>query len=197
MKKFSSIDLVMIFNLVVVSTMQLLSSSEESIFENLKDLIKFVNTHVDSQNYAMIIARFKISKKDIKRKIFLRCDREEKFLSSLDRKRRHTNTRLIQCSFSIIAKLNLDINLWSLIVRDSDHNHNSFTSVVHFALRKLVIIDEAVKFDISRQSQVQILLAKILSTLRLNNEESIFETRDLYNIKTKMRRTTLDSLTSI
>ncbi len=118
MKKFSSIDLVMIFNLVVVFfnvvvvvfTMQLLSSSEESIFENLKNLIKFLNTHADFQNYAMIIARFKISKKDIKRKIFLRCDREEKFLSSLDRKRRHTNTRLIQCSFNIIAKLNLDIN---------------------------------------------------------------------------------------
>jgi hypothetical protein len=119
MKKFSFIDLVMTFNLVVVFfnvvvvvfTMQLLSSSEESIFENLKNFIKFVNTHVDSQNYAMIIARFKISKKDIKRKIFLRCDREEKFLSSLDRKRRHTDTRLIQCSFNIIAKLNLDINL--------------------------------------------------------------------------------------
>jgi hypothetical protein len=46
----------MIFNLVVVFfnvvvvvfTMQLLSFSEESIFENLKDLIKFVNTHVNS-----------------------------------------------------------------------------------------------------------------------------------------------------
>ncbi len=84
-----------------------------------------------------------------------------------------------------------------MIVRDSDHNHDSFTFVAHFALRKLVIIDEAVKFDISRQSQVQISLAKILSTLRLNNEEFIFKTRDLYNIKTKMRRTALDSLTTI
>jgi hypothetical protein len=207
MKKFSSIVLVMSFNLVVVSfnvvvvvvvfTMQLLSSSEESIFENLKDLIKFVNTHVDSQDYAMIIARFKISKKDIKGKIFLRCDREEKFLSSLDRKRQHTDTRLIQCFFSIIAKLNLDINFWSLIVRDFDHNHDFFTFVSYFVLRKLVIIDEAMKFDISRQSQVQISFVKILSTLRLNNEEFIFKTRDLYNIKTKMRRTALDFLTSI
>ncbi len=100
----------MSFNLVVV-LMQLTSSFEEFIFENLKDLIKFVNTHVDSQNYAIVIARFKCSKKDIKRKMFLRCDRDEKFLSSLDRKRQHTDTRLIQCSFSVVAKLNLDINL--------------------------------------------------------------------------------------
>ncbi len=125
MKNFSSslftFNLVMTFNLVVsfdvnvvvvvvVFTMQLISLFEESIFENLKDLIRFVNTHADFQNYAIVIARFKISKKDIKHKIFLRCDREEKSLDSLDRKRRHTNTRLIQCLFSIIAKLNLDIN---------------------------------------------------------------------------------------
>jgi hypothetical protein len=176
----------MTFNVVVsfilvdvVSTMQLISLLEESIFENLKDLIKFVNTHVDFQNYAIVITRFKISKKNIKRKIFLRCDREEKFLDSLNRKRRHTDTRLIQCSFSIIAKLNLDINLWSLIVRDFDHNHDSSTSAVHSALRKLAIIDEAVKFDITRQFKIQISSAKILSTLRLNNEEFIFKTRDL------------------
>jgi hypothetical protein len=192
----SIFNLVMTFNLVVV-IMQLISLFEESIFDILKDLIKFVNTHADSQNYAIVIARFKISKKSIKRKVFLRCDREEKSFDSLDRKRQHTDTRLIQCSFSIIAKLNLDINLWSLTVRDSDHNHESSTSVAHSALRKLVIIDEVVKFDITRQFKIQISLVKILSTLRLNNEESIFKTRDLYNLKTKMRRTELDSLTSI
>ncbi len=185
----------MTFNLVV-AIMQLISFFEESIFESLKNLIKFVNTHADSQNYAIVIARFKISKIDIKRKVFLRCDREEKFLNSLDRKRQHTDTWLIQCSYNIIAKLNLDINLWSLTVRDFDHNHDSFISVAHFALRKLVIIDE-VKSDISRQFKIQISLAKILSTLRLNNEELIFKTRDLYNLKTNMRRTALDFLTSI
>jgi hypothetical protein len=69
--------------------------------------------------------------------------------------------------------------------------------VTHSALRKLVIIDEAMKFDITRQFKIQISFAKILSTLRLNNEEFIFKTRDLYNLKTKMRCTELDSLTSI
>jgi hypothetical protein len=84
-----------------------------------------------------------------------------------------------------------------LIVRDSDHNHDSSISAAHSALRKLAIIDEAVKFDITRQFKIQISLAKILSTLRLNNEKFIFKTRDLYNLKTKIRRTELDSLTSI
>ncbi len=63
-------NLVMIFNVVVSFTfvdvvliMQLISFFEKSIFENLKDFIKFVNTHADSQNYAIVITRFKISKK--------------------------------------------------------------------------------------------------------------------------------------
>jgi hypothetical protein len=96
---------------LVVATMQLTSPPEGSTFDTLKDLIKFVNTHADSQGYAVVIARFKTSKKGIKRKAFLRCDRGGKSLGPLGRKRQHTDTRLIQCPFSIIAKLDLDINL--------------------------------------------------------------------------------------
>jgi hypothetical protein len=75
--------------------MLLASSSEESFFLNLKDLIAFINKHIDFENYAIVIARFKCSKKNIKNKTILRCDREDKSLDFLNRKRRHSNTRLI------------------------------------------------------------------------------------------------------
>ena len=78
---------------------------EKKTFENLKDLIKSVNTFADSEGYAVVTARFKLSKKDVKRKIHLKCDRGKKSLNPQNKKRQHTNTRLTQCSFIIIAKL--------------------------------------------------------------------------------------------
>jgi biopolymer transport protein ExbB/TolQ len=95
-------------SLVAFLVMSLASSSEESVFSSLKDLIIFINTHADFEDYAMIIARFKCSKKKIKNKTVLRCDRDDKSLESLSRNRRHSDTRLIQCSFFIVAKLNVD-----------------------------------------------------------------------------------------
>jgi uncharacterized protein YjbI with pentapeptide repeats len=80
--------------------MSLASSSEESFFSSLKALIAFINSHVDLENYAIVIARFKCSKKSIKNKIILRCDREDKSLDFLSKKRRHSDTRLIQCRSS-------------------------------------------------------------------------------------------------
>jgi hypothetical protein len=95
-------------SLVVSFVMSLASSSEGSVFSSLKDLIIFINTHADFEDYAMIIARFKCSKKRIKNKAVSRCDRDDKSLESLSRNRRHSDTRLIQCSFFIVIKLNVD-----------------------------------------------------------------------------------------
>jgi hypothetical protein len=40
--------------------MSLAPSPEESVFSSLKDLITFINTHADFEDYAMIIARFQM-----------------------------------------------------------------------------------------------------------------------------------------
>ncbi len=134
--------------------MSLASSSEESFFSSLKNLIAFINRHVDLENYTVVIARFKCSKKNIKNKTVLRCDREDKSLDLLSRKRRHSDTRLIQCFFSIVTKLN-DLSEWIFVVRDSNHTHDSTLAASHSTLRKMTLIDE-VKDQISRQSKVQI-----------------------------------------
>ena len=38
-------------------------------------LIRFINEHAGSHDYAVVIARTKVSKTEVKRKVWLRCDR--------------------------------------------------------------------------------------------------------------------------
>jgi hypothetical protein len=61
--------------------------------------------------------------------------------------------------------------------------------------RDMTLIDE-IKDQIFRQSKVQIVSIKILFILRLkaNEENLIYKTRDIYNVKTKIERDTLDDL---
>jgi hypothetical protein len=59
-----------------------------------------------------------------------------------------------------------------------------------------------IKSDISRQLIVQTASSKILFTLRLDfafNDDLnfLFKSRDIYNVKAKLRRDDLNSLTSI
>ncbi len=180
---------------VVFFVMSLASSSEEFVFSSLKDLIIFINTHVDFEDYVMIIARFKCSKKRINNKTILRCDRDDKFLESLNRNRRHSNTRLIQCSFFIVIKSNVDFAEWNFVIRDSIHIHDLTLSTSHSALRKMTSIDE-IKDQIFRQSKIQIASIKIFFILRLkaNEENLIYKTRDIYNVKTKIKRDIFDNL---
>jgi hypothetical protein len=48
--------------------MSLLSSSNEKIFETLKNLMLRVNEHVASKEYAVVLNRIKKSKLEVKRK---------------------------------------------------------------------------------------------------------------------------------
>jgi hypothetical protein len=174
--------------------MSFASSFEGSFFSSLKNLIAFINKHIDFENYAIVIARFKCSKKNIKNKTILRCNWENKSFDFLSKKRRHSNTRLIQCFFFIVSKLN-DLFEWIFVVRDSNHTHDSTFVTFHSTLQKMTLIDE-VKNQISRQSKIQIALVKILFTLRLNANERnfIYKIRNIYNVKTKIQRDIFDNL---
>ena len=83
------------------------------------------------------------------------------------------------------------------MVQYNHHNHEPTQAFAHPALRKLAYTDE-IKSDITHQMKVQIAPGKILSSLRLNDEENpLFKARDLYNFKGKMKRETLGSLTPL
>lgn len=103
--------------LAAPEVMALTAPSEGEVFENVKDFIKFVNTYASSQDYAVVIARSKRSKKDIKRKVCFRCDRGKKSPGPFGRKRQHTGTRMTQCPFNIMTKLDPMSQRWSFKIQ--------------------------------------------------------------------------------
>ena len=55
--------------------MPMKAPSEGHPYPSLDNLIRSINEHADSHDYTVIIARTKVSKTEVKRKIWLRCDR--------------------------------------------------------------------------------------------------------------------------
>ncbi len=78
------------------------------VYDDVKLLIEGLNKHAGPESYAVVTARFKKSKKDVDRIVYIRCDREGKAsLNSAGFERRlHSDTRLMKCSFSAVGKRN-------------------------------------------------------------------------------------------
>jgi hypothetical protein len=96
------------------------------------------------------------------------------------------------------------------IVR-SNHNHSSTLAEAHSALRKIAMTSK-IKSEISRQLTVQVFASKVLSGIRIPNSiidvdfsnsensrviNSMFRSKDIYNLKAELRREVLDSLTFV
>ncbi len=192
--------------------MSFASSEDDQIFENLDDLMLRINEHAESQKYACVLHRTKKFKLEVRRKTWIVCDRDRKFKESRDQERRHIFSRRIDFSFSSIVKREDDIvNSWVLKVVDFRHNHEASLAKAHSVLRRLTMISE-MRNDISRQLIVQMTSTKILSSLQISNFtteinfddsehfyviNSLFNARDIYNVKIQMRRDVLRLLTSI
>ncbi len=177
-------------------SMNLRSSFIDAMYLSLEELILTINHHVECEDYAVVKQRFKKSlKTNLIVKIYLRCDREEKSNEkSHEKKRKHSFTRLVNCFFSCFALNKVDVN-WILIVRDSSHNHSSIIEEAHSVLRKLAIIFDTMS-KIDNQRKTQATSAQVLIFLRLEDEDCILKSRDIYNVKQAIRRKILESLTS-
>jgi hypothetical protein len=141
----------------------------------------------------------------------LMCDRDEKIRESRDQDRRHTIIRAIKCPFSLVIIREKESETWFLKIVKRHHNYSFTLAEAHSSLRKIAMISK-IKSEISRQLKVQVSTSKILSSLRIpdliievdfiNSKDprvinSMFRSRDIYNLKTEMRREELDSLTLI
>jgi hypothetical protein len=192
--------------------MQLALSKDDQTFVNLEDVIRRVNEHASRQEYAVVILRTKKFKLEEKRKAWSICDRDRKFDDSEDQRRRHVVSKRVKCSFLLTAKREDDYDVsWSLKMIKSKHNHDSTIVDAYSVHRRNVLTDE-IKSEISRQLTVQVISEKMISSLRIqdssasqnsndNSENltiiSLLKARDIYNVKTQMRRETLESLTSM
>jgi hypothetical protein len=127
------------------------SSSKNRIFDDLDDLLRFINKHAESEDYAMIFKRIKKFKLDVKSKVWIICDRKRKSHKCTKQNRRHDNNKHIECFFSIIVKLvDENSNSWIFKIKNWKHNHAFIIVDAHSVLRRMTMTRE-IRNEIFRQ----------------------------------------------
>ena len=174
--------------------MELQPPPTDQYYYSLEQLTASINIFAGSQDYAIVKQRTKKHPKtDRVVKAYFRCDRggkpEDK---EHDRKRKHTATRLIDCPFSCFAVDKVNEG-WVLVVRDSSHNHEPTSEGSHPSLRKLAMTKE-VMTSIDTQFRAQATPSQVISSLRLEDDDCILRTKDIYNAKQAIRLKNLGPL---
>lgn len=88
-------------------SMKLRLSDLSDSYSSLSKLLIVVNTFFDSQEYALIKKRTKISKKKVLRKTVFKCDKKENSKSQ-DFEKKDTTSRFCECSFEVVVTLQLE-----------------------------------------------------------------------------------------
>jgi hypothetical protein len=178
--------------------MSLLPPPEAVQYSDRKALVDALQAHAATNGYAITIQRSN-AKDGV---IYFRCDRGGQYrarYSINDTNRlRNTGTRLVDCPFSIRA--NLKDGIWSMKVRNPDHNHEATTTAVSHPIQHR--LTSAIKQQIRELSTSGIASQGIISTIRQSTNHAIFAA-DIYNICKKIRlenlagKTPMESLIAI
>lgn len=113
-----------------------------------------MNEHAGREGYAIVLKRTKKSKLGITNKVWIICDRGRKKHQVTGQNRRHGGSRHIECPFSVIAKLDEDIQTWLYEVKNPEHTHTSSAAGSHPVLRRMAITAE-MRSEVSRQLNCQ------------------------------------------
>lgn len=153
------------------------------IFQSSEDLLKHVRDFALTQGYMVSI---KDSSKD--RYVTISCDRGSVYRRRLktgeNMRQRKAPSRLTNCPFEVVGKK--DNELWSLTIKHGEHNHeppNDITdhpSCRQFTDEEVVVIREMTAAG-KRPRQ-------ILKVLRQRNPTLVSDSRNVYNVKAKIRR---------
>ncbi len=168
------------------------------VYNDAKLLIEGLNKHAGPESYAVVIARFKKSKKGVDRIVYIRCDREGKARLTGFGRRIHSGTRLMECPFSAVGKRNEDGDWYLEAIRNGSHNHTPTLASAHPALRRLAMTEE-VRESISSLTKSGVRPTQVLTHLRLgaNQENPFFTRHDVYNVKDQQRRQALGVLSPV
>ena len=172
--------------------MDLLPPQKNKVYSSLQELINDVNTHAAAQGYAVIKARTKKGKDDTVNKAYIRCDRGGKDtpLLTIGERKRRTQSRRIECPFSIVAKED-DMD-WTFVIRNGEHNHIPTGPSSHPAHRKLK--PEIIQ-AIADQTLAGGSAGTIINKLRITNPDQPIKSSDVYNAKAAIRRDRLGPYT--
>lgn len=156
------------------------------IFQTREDLLKHVRDFALSQGYMVSI---KDSSKD--RYVTIACDRggvyRKRLKSGENMRQRKMPSRLTNCPFEVVGKK--DDEVWILTIKHGEHNHEPSTDISdHPSCRRFT--EEEILL-IREMSAVGKRPRQILKALRQRNPNLISDSRNVYNVKAKIRRESL------
>lgn len=153
------------------------------IFQTREELIKHVRNFALIQGYMVSI---RDSSKD--RYVTMACDRggvyRKRLKTGENMRKRKVASRLTNCPFEVVGKKDDDI--WMLSIKNGEHNHEAsrdtsdHPSCRHFSEEEVKAIRE---MTIAGKRPRQILKA-----LRQRNPNLVLDSRNVYNVKAKIRR---------
>ena len=156
-----------------------------------EDLLADVKNHAANNGFAVNINSSRPTK------VYLVCDRGTKYRNRYDltkeTRRRTTGSRLINCPFRCMGKLENEI--WKLTVSEPSHNHErSANSTAHPSLRRL---NEHQKEQIASWTKAGQSPRAIWTMLRQEDPNLNIHLSDLYNARLRIRHIALAGQTSV
>lgn len=153
------------------------------IFQSREELLKHVREFVLTQGYMVSI---KDSSKD--RYVTISCDRggiyRKRLKNGENLRQRKAPSRLTNCPFEVVGKK--DDELWTLIIKHANHNHEPSRDISdHPSCRRFT--DEEVLI-IREMTAAGKRPRQILRVLRQRNPNLVTDSRNVYNIKAKIRK---------
>ncbi|XP_048327329.2 probable bifunctional methylthioribulose-1-phosphate dehydratase/enolase-phosphatase E1 2 isoform X5 [Ziziphus jujuba] len=152
-------------------------------FQTREELIKHVRDFALTQGYMVSI---RDSSKD--RYVTLACDRggvyRKRLKTGENLRKRKSESRLTNCSFEVVGKKDDDI--WILSIKNGVHNHEASNDTSdHPSCRRFS--EEEVKI-IRELTAAGKRPRQILKALRQKNPNLVSDSRNVYNVKAKIRR---------
>ncbi|XP_052177379.1 probable bifunctional methylthioribulose-1-phosphate dehydratase/enolase-phosphatase E1 2 isoform X2 [Diospyros lotus] len=152
-------------------------------FQTREELLKHVRDFALAQGYMVSI---KDSSKD--RYVTIACDRggvyRKRVKTGENMRQRKASSRLTNCPFEVVGKK--DDDLWVLSIKHGEHNHEpskskyDHPSCRRFSEEEILIIRE---MTVAGKRPWQ-----ILKVLRQKNPNLVSDSRNVYNVKAKIRR---------
>ncbi|XP_057505860.1 probable bifunctional methylthioribulose-1-phosphate dehydratase/enolase-phosphatase E1 2 isoform X2 [Actinidia eriantha] len=152
-------------------------------FQTREELLKYVRDFALTQGYMVSI---KDSSKN--RYVTIACDRggvyRKRLKTGENMRQRKVPSRLTNCPFEVVGKK--DDDLWTLTIKHGEHNHepsknmSDHPSCRRFTEEEILLIREMTAAG-KRPRQ-------ILKALRQSNPSLISDSRNVYNVKAKIRR---------
>ncbi|XP_017971558.1 PREDICTED: probable bifunctional methylthioribulose-1-phosphate dehydratase/enolase-phosphatase E1 2 isoform X4 [Theobroma cacao] len=154
-------------------------------FQSREELLKHVRDFALTQGYMVSI---RDSAKD--RYVTVACDRggvyRKRLKNGENMRQRKNASRLTNCPFEVVGKKDDDV--WTLTVKNGEHNHEPSNTSDHPSCRRFTEEEVLIIRDMSAAGKRP---RQILKALRQRNPNLVSDSRNVYNVKAKIRRGSL------